>query len=548
MGHRQARDLFWLLAGAAVACGARTELSGNVDSAIGGFPTVIGGRNAAPTGGSSGGPSAQGGAPAVAGSGGSAGLTGHAGANPQGGAAGVGGTAGGATGGACSDPKFSFVTPANATNDVDPNTRVRVGLSCPPKVVSDTALTLSGAFTGPLDVTFPMQTEPSVLTVLPFAPDGTGRVPYFPGELVSGWLGAELGGPRLWQYRAAVRAGSSGQFEDSGQMLDSGRDVALGDLDQDGDLDAISSTRYGGAPSVLWENDGAGRFIRRGILVADARSLLIDLDGDGALDIASSSVFLNQGDFVFVKTEALGEAYATGDFDADGDQDVITAVNSSTGPCALRVNDGHGHFTSVAFAVAYCADIQAGDLDNDGTLDLVAVVWDGSPAKERGSVLLNNGLGSFKEVSTFGVDASRSLALGDLDGDGDLDLFVGSWGAAGARNPPDQVWLNDGRAHFSLGSSPFSGSVEIVLGDLDGDGDLDAVAGNHDPYSVTPGQPSVLLRNDGHGVFTADGQLGGNNFQHVRLGDLNGDGNLDAVVAQWDWSKEPPLQVWLQRF
>lgn len=424
---------------------------------------------------------------------------------------------------------------------------MRVGLSCAPNFQSDSAVTLSGAFTGPLGLTFPSQTQANLLTLLPLAPDASGREPYFPGELVTGWIGAALGGPFLWQYRAAVRVGSTGQFEDSGQALDSGRELALGDLDHDGDLDAISSTRFGGAPSVLWQNDGTGRFTRRGTLPADARSQLVDLDGDGMLDIASSSVFLNQGGFVFTPADALGEPFATGDFDGDGDQDVITGVNTADGPCALRINDGQAHFTSVPFAAAYCPDIQAGDLDNDGTLDLVAIVWQGSPVKERGAVLLNNGQGLFEEVSNFGVDASRSLALGDLDGDGDLDLFVGSWGAAGARNPADQVWFNDGHAQFSLGSSPLAGSVEIVLGDLDGDGDLDAVAGNHDPYSVTPGAPSVLLRNDGHGVFTPNGQLGGNNFQHVRLGDLNGDGSLDAVVGQWDWFAEPPIQVLMQR-
>ena len=424
---------------------------------------------------------------------------------------------------------------------------MRIGLSCPPNFGTDSTLKLSGAFTGPLGATFPSRPEPDVLTVLPLAPDPSGREPYFAGELVTGWLGAALGGPFLWQYRASVRVGSTGQFEDSGQALDSGRDVELGDLDHDGDLDAITSTRFGGAPSVLWRNDGTGSFTRSGTLAADARSLMVDLDGDGTLDIASSSVFLNQGGFVFTQAETLGNPLATGDFDGDGDQDVVTASNSNVGPCTLQANDGHAHFTSVPFAIAYCPDIQAGDLDNDGTLDLVAVVWDGSPVKERGAVLLNNGQGLFKEVSSFGVDASRSLALGDLDGDGDLDLFVGSWGQAGARNPADQVWFNDGHAHFSLGSSPLAGSVEIVLGDLDGDGDLDAVAGNHDPYSVTPGAPSVLLRNDGHGVFTPNGQLGGNNFQHVRLGDLNGDGSLDAVVAQWDWFASPSIQVLMQR-
>jgi hypothetical protein len=387
----------------------------------------------------------------------------------------------------------------------------------------------------------------NVVRLLPSAPDSSGRGPYFPDELITGWVGGALGGPFLWQFRASVRRSSSGRFEDSGQAPDSGRDVALGDLDHDGDLDAITSGRLTGVPSTTWENDGSGSFTSRGPLsAASGRSLLADLDGDGDLDIASSSILLNQGGFVFKGTEALGTPFAVGDFDGDGDQDIITASPSTPSAWRLHLNDGQAHFTSSSMSDDYVFDLQAGDLNDDGTLDIVAIVYGGTPAMERGVVMVNNGHGVFEESSTFGVDATRSLALGDLDGDGDLDLFAGSWGAAGARNPADQVWLNDGRARFSAGDQPFAGSVSIVLGDLDGDGDLDAVAGDHDPYSVTPGAPSVLLWNDGRAHFTRSGQLGGNNFSQVRLGDLNGDGDLDAFVTQWDWTLSPPNQVWLQ--
>jgi hypothetical protein len=136
--------------------------------------------------------------------------------------------------------------------------------------------------------------------------------------------------------------------------------------------------------------------------------------------------------------------------------------------------------------------------------------------------------------------------LGDVDADGDLDVMIASWGAAGAVNPPDLVWLNDGTAHFHEGYAPLSGSPKFVLGDLDGDGVLDAVAGQHVPYSSEKGDPSRLLLNDGAGHFSLSGQLGGSNFQNVALGDLDGDGDLDAVVAQWDWTQKPPVQVWLQ--
>ncbi|MES1177092.1 MAG: FG-GAP-like repeat-containing protein [Myxococcales bacterium] len=138
------------------------------------------------------------------------------------------------------------------------------------------------------------------------------------------------------------------------------------------------------------------------------------------------------------------------------------------------------------------------------------------------------------------------ITLGDVDGDGDLDVFMGSWGAAGAFNPADQVWLNDGTAHFAAGDAPLDGSVHVLLSDLDGDGDLDAIAGQHAPYSTAKGLPSQVLLNDGKGRFSSSGSIGGRNFRHVVLGDLDGDSDLDAVIAQWDWYTKPPVQIWLQ--
>ena len=82
------------------------------------------------------------------------------------------------------------------------------------------------------------------------------------------------------------------------------------------------------------------------------------------------------------------------------------------------------------------------------------------------------------------------LILGDVDGDGDLDAFVANWGQ------PNTVWLNNGFGFFadstqSLGTSQSSG---ISLGDVDGDGDLDAFVANY-------GDPNKVWLNNGSGTF-----------------------------------------------
>jgi hypothetical protein len=406
-------------------------------------------------------------------------------------------------------------------------------------------MSVSGEFAARLKAAFPTPVDPKTVELAPSAPDARRKQPYFPGELVTGRLGPELGGPFLWQYRAATRRNSSAHFEDTGQALGSASHVVLGDLDHDGDLDVLTWA-YGQTVQV-WANDGHGKFSQQAIIPAMAQTLefepvLADLDGDGDLDLAASKVFLNQGGFQFTESEALATPRLAMDVDGDGDWDLIESVTAET--VAVLKNDGQGRFTSAQMLQTSLTDVRAGDLDNDGDLDLVAIT---SLAKQRASVWLNDGSGNFEPVNTeLMVDASRGLNLADVDDDGDLDVFIASWGAAGARNPPDQVWLNDGTAHFTAGDAPLTGSVQVVLGDLDGDGDLDAVAGQHSPYSSEKGQPSQLLLNDGKGHFSLAGELGGPNFQRVVLGDLDGDGDLDAVVAEWDWTEKPPVQVWLQ--
>ena len=103
-------------------------------------------------------------------------------------------------------------------------------------------------------------------------------------------------------------------------------------------------------------------------------------------------------------------------------------------------------------------------------------------------VWINDGLGKFTDSGQFLGDAeSTGLALGDLDGDGDLDTFVANMDAFAANMAePNYVWVNDGSGKFtdsgqSLGDSA---TFDVALGDLDGDGDLDAFVGNGQPDKV----------------------------------------------------------------
>lgn len=175
--------------------------------------------------------------------------------------------------------------------------------------------------------------------------------------------------------------------------------------------------------------------------------------------------------------------------------------------------------------------VDLGDFNGDGMLD----IYLGSEGADK--IFINAGEGNFG-ASQNPVPTQRTLdaALGDLDGDGDLDIFIVQDNAG---NPlPAQTWLNDGTGNFTLGDSlpPFESKFRAVaLGDLDGDGDLDA-------YLAGDFADEIWL-NDGMGDFLDSGQnLGTSETYSVALGDLDQDGDLDAFAGNsWDTAND----VWL---
>ncbi|MBU1537941.1 VCBS repeat-containing protein [Myxococcota bacterium] len=171
--------------------------------------------------------------------------------------------------------------------------------------------------------------------------------------------------------------------------------------------------------------------------------------------------------------------------------------------------------------------VSLGDLDGDGDLDaFVANEYQGN------RVWLNDGSGNFTDSGqSLGSLQRWSVSLGDLDGDGDLDAFVAN-SAQGIR-----IWLNDGNGNFTDSGQNFGcvNCLSVKLGDLDGDGDLDA-------FEAGSNLGNRVYFNDGNGLFTDSGQsLGNYNGYSVSLGDLDGDGDLDAFVGNYDQGN----RVWL---
>ncbi|MFC2078939.1 FG-GAP repeat domain-containing protein [Candidatus Bipolaricaulota bacterium] len=333
--------------------------------------------------------------------------------------------------------------------------------------------------------------------------------------------------------------------------------VALGDLDGDGDLDAVFAN-MGFNHSLVLFNDGAGHFEDSGqTLTQQGHGLGIgDLDGDHDLDLfvtcagygdgttmynKPSRVYLNDGNGTFHDTgQDLGDTVEGGnlvqllDIDMDGDLDVFVLYYGS--PSRIYLNDGRGRFTQSA--AEYPFGISWADLNDDGAVDAFI--------KDEGtgySVLLNQGNGTLIDhwklpASSLQIDYSNA-AFADLDGDGDIDVL--DTNGERDRAAPSTVLLNDGTGRFTAVAAPHlsSHTAWINLGDVNGDGRIDA-------FVCVVGQPNQVWINEGSGQLSDSGlRLGGTgSARGTALGDVDGDGDLDAFVAMYG-IEGGPNELWI---
>ncbi|HTD12686.1 MAG TPA: VCBS repeat-containing protein [Steroidobacteraceae bacterium] len=263
-----------------------------------------------------------------------------------------------------------------------------------------------------------------------------------------------------------------------------------------------------------------------------------DFNADGNVDLIvaneggnSVSVFLGNGDGTFqqavdytVGTTPI--SVAVGDFNGDGKPDIVVA-NQGSNNVSVLLGNGDGTFQqAVDYAVgASPASVAVGDFNGDGKLD-ITVANQGSNSV---GVLLGNGDGTFQQAVDYAVGANPiSVAVGDFNGDGTLDLVV-----ANSQLPAFSVLLGKGDGSFETATNfGTTRAAAVAVGDFNGDGKLDLVAAGG---SCKSGCPILyLLLGNGDGTFqTANGFIDStqNSASAIAIADLNGDGKLDVILS-----------------
>jgi len=370
-------------------------------------------------------------------------------------------------------------------------------------------------------------------------------------------------------FAAAVTYGTAG---------DQAVSVAIADVNRDGKPDLVVSNFCGTVNNAKDNNcgsggiglllgNGNGTFQPASDILSDgylADSVAVaDLNGDGNPDIVvanfyscltcgtgSIGVFFGKGDGTF-EPEVLyssggAAAYSVVIADVNGDRKPDLVV-SNAGILGVLLNNGDGTFQP---AMTYDSGgdgayaVTVADVNGDGISDILVANGCASPCVGGiGSVgvLFGNGNGTFQAPVTYASNGqnSYSIAVADLNGDGNPDIILANWCSAESCSYGSvSVLLNNGDGTFQTATTFTSGgyrAVSVTVADVNGDGKPDLLVANlcaNMNCSPLGGVVGVLLGN-GDGTFQPPAiyESGGTGAWSVALADVNGDGKPDISVA-----------------
>ncbi len=226
---------------------------------------------------------------------------------------------------------------------------------------------------------------------------------------------------------------------------------------------------------------------------------------------------------ILLPTGVAASSVTAADFDGDGLVDLVVAMDDPTFGLLLLPGRGNGTFSpgvTLPGLSNFPQSLATGDFDGDGLADLAFVDY-----RDNVGIAYGHGDGTFTAPVTYATDRSAlQITVGDLDGDGRSDLVAATFTDA----LHTIIYSFIGRGDRQL-AAPISQLIELTdgvsqlaLGDLDGDGVLDL---------ALTGRGSYVMHGRGDGTFTDLTQLTPNFAQQIAISDLNGDGRADVVTG-----------------
>ena len=328
--------------------------------------------------------------------------------------------------------------------------------------------------------------------------------------------------------------------------------VYASDIDGDGNLDVISASNIGDEISWYKNIDGLGVFEYQEIIDSNANGaksvFAADIDNDSDIDVlaalgSNDDVFWyenidGEGSFIphqinIVTLDNASSVYAS-DLDGDGDLDVLSSSSYGNSIVWFENTDGLGNFgpmQTITSNANRAESVYAADLDNDGDMDVLSASSDDDTISWYENI---DGLGNFVtqlHISTI-ADGAKSVYAADIDGDGDVDVLSASF------LDNKIAWYENisGVGDFSneqIISINIDGAFSVHATDVDNDGDLDVLSAAYNSNEI------VFFENQGSGLFSPKQivSTNANEASSVYAADINNDSYVDILSASYDDDK-----------